>query len=70
MTVGDFNNSHATGTTLHLAARWGRPEVVPVLLEHGARMDAEDAEGRTPLRVALWKGYSHIAELLSERGAK
>jgi ankyrin repeat protein len=57
-------------TPLHLAARWGRVEVVPVLLEHGASIDAEDAEGRTPLQVALWKGYSDIANLLSERGAK
>jgi hypothetical protein len=67
----DINvRSDDRSTPLHLAARWGRPEVVLVLLKHGASIDAEDAEGRTPLRVALWKGYSDVANLLSERGAK
>ena len=39
-------------TPLHIAANYGRVEVVRMLLEHGANVGAEDDEGRTPLHVA------------------
>jgi ankyrin repeat protein len=49
---------------------FNRVEVVRVLLEHGANVDAEDSEGRTPFQIASAKGYDEIMKLLSEHGAK
>jgi ankyrin repeat protein len=52
---------------LHIAARYGRIEVVRVLLEYGASVDAEDMGGETPFQVA---SDPDIIKLLSEHGAK
>jgi hypothetical protein len=41
------------GTPLHSAARSKRAATAQELLAHGARVDAVDREGRTPLEVAL-----------------
>jgi ankyrin repeat protein len=41
-----------------------------ILLAHGADVDAEDDGGRTPLQVALAKGGTEIAQLLSEYCSK
>ena len=43
-------------TPLHVAANYGRVEIVRMLLEHGANVGAEDDEGRTPLHVAAGYG--------------
>ena len=42
-------------TTLFYAAEVGRPEVVKYLLDHGARVDVKDDDGRTPLDMARTK---------------
>ncbi len=39
-------------TALHLAASQGYSDIARILIEHGARPDARDAEGRTPLDIA------------------
>jgi ankyrin repeat protein len=56
-------------TALHIAAQYGRVNVVDELLEHGANVGAEDDEGRTALQVASSRGRVEIVRLLSERGA-
>jgi ankyrin repeat protein len=41
------------GTPLHMAAINGRPEVAAVLIEHGAKVNALDMVGATPLDHAI-----------------
>ncbi len=53
---GDINGKDSRGLTpLHEAARWGWNDVVMFLVEHGARLDATDAKGNTPVDSALGK---------------
>jgi len=53
---GDINGQDSRGLTpLHEAARWGWNDVVTFLVEHGARLDAKDAKGNTPVDSALGK---------------
>jgi ankyrin repeat protein len=68
----DINFQSSDGTTaLHAAAFnpfGGRssPEAARVLIEHGAALNITDAQGRTPLDIAL----PDVAEILREAGAK
>jgi ankyrin repeat protein len=61
-------------TALHLAAFRGRPEIVQLLLDHGANPNAENEKGRTPLDSVTrgkYKSREHgvsIARLLLELG--
>lgn len=38
-----------TETCLHLAARWGQPEILKCLIDHGAAVEAVSGDGKTPL---------------------
>nr|KAF6454662.1 ankyrin repeat and FYVE domain containing 1 [Rousettus aegyptiacus] len=51
-------------TPLHLAASWGLEETVQCLLEFGTNVNAQDAEGRTPVHVAISNQHSVIIQLL------
>ncbi|XP_036610820.1 rabankyrin-5 [Trichosurus vulpecula] len=51
-------------TPLHLAASWGLEETVQCLLEFGANVSMQDAEGRTPIHVAISNQQSVIIQLL------
>ena len=70
----DINVQPKVNTT-HLASSNQKLEVVRVLLDHGANMDAENDEGRTALQELL-RGdrFSHdgagVVQLLLERGAE
>lgn len=57
-------------TPLGFAARWGRPEMVRLLLEHGADPNAAGAEWATPLAWAVKKGHHAIASDLRAAGAR
>ena len=46
--VNEAGYPHRT-TALHAAALYGRPRVAEVLLAHGAKVDARDEDGYTPL---------------------
>jgi ankyrin repeat protein len=53
---GDINGTDSRGlTALHEAARWGWNDVVQFLVDHGAKLDAKDAKGNTPVDSALGK---------------
>ncbi len=55
---------HGT-TPLHLAAEKGYSNIIELLLEHGADPHAVNAEGKTPLEVALTKKkFARTTELL------
>jgi ankyrin repeat protein len=56
-------------TPLHWAALHGYPELVAVLIEHGAHVDAQDQDGRTPLMKAAQKGFLGIMQQLLNAGA-
>jgi ankyrin repeat protein len=58
-------------TALHTASRYGRAEVVRVLLDHKADVNARvAATGATALHLAAANGHAAVAELLLDRGAK
>lgn len=53
------------GTTpLHHAAWHGHVDVVRLLLQHGARPQAQNADGSTPLHWAAMNGHPEVARLL------
>ena len=68
----DVNARTTRGLTLlHVAVEEKKnDEVVRVLLEHGANVDAEDDEGRTPFQIASARRGDKTMKLLLEHGAK
>ena len=51
-------------SALHIAAIYGNRHCVRALLVAGARLEAEDDEGQTPLLSAVSFGHSDVVELL------
>lgn len=51
-------------TPLHLCCQWGLEQVVQTLIEHGADVNVRDAEGKTPVHVAIQNQHSQIISLL------
>ncbi|MEM7128040.1 MAG: GNAT family N-acetyltransferase [Chloroflexota bacterium] len=51
--------------TLHAAVKFGHIEMTRWLLNHGAKANVKDFQGRTPIQVANEKGLSEIAELIN-----
>lgn len=54
---------------LHYAATGGNPEVIALLLEHHAFIDAESPNRTTPLMMAAHYGTPQAVKLLLEEGA-
>jgi hypothetical protein len=53
---------------LHLAANQGSIAVVQILIQHGAFLFAQDAQGRYPLQVASQSGHMDIHAYLRAQG--
>jgi ankyrin repeat protein len=51
-------------TALHQAADLGRVDIVQLLLDQGADIEAKNELFATPLHIAVWAGYQDIVELL------
>ncbi|MBI5240857.1 MAG: caspase family protein [Elusimicrobia bacterium] len=51
-------------------ARRNDPELVQLLLDHGARVDSRDWEGNDALTVAAFHGYWELVDLLLARSAE
>ncbi|XP_060806538.1 rabankyrin-5 isoform X1 [Amyelois transitella] len=49
---------------LHLCCQWGLTDVIQTLLEHGANINSKDAEGKTPLHIAIENQHAAIISLL------
>jgi len=54
---------------LHLAAKYGYMEIIDILINHGASLDAKDPDGKTPLMTALHNHRYQSARLLLDMGA-
>src|SRR5205807_1549839 len=55
---------------LHDAAWFGHTDVVKLLLDHKADIDARDKDGQTPLMLAAASHRTETADLLCRRGAE
>jgi Ankyrin repeats (3 copies)/Ankyrin repeat len=53
---------------VHVAAQFGRPEVLEALVEHGATLSATTERGLTPLHVAAGTGQRKVVEWLVAHG--
>lgn len=67
--TADAASGPTRGTALHQASRRGHVSVVQALLDHGARIDARDAKGQTPLRRAVNCRQVQVVRLLVRHGA-
>ncbi len=56
-------------TPLHLAVYFANTEVVKLLIANGADVNAKNKWNRTPLHIAIDKGYKDYVELLRKHGA-
>ena len=68
---GRYSYGFFTGETpLHTHAGEGRKEVVKVLINAGANVNAKDEDGGTPLDWAIMGKRTATADLLSKHGGK
>lgn len=56
-------------TALHYAAAVGAEDIVQLLLDHSAYIDAASANGTTPLMMAARGGHIYTVKLLHDSGA-
>ena len=56
-------------TPLHSAARWGRIEIVNMLIEAGALIDPKNALNQTPLHYAVVYQHPEVVKVLLKAGA-
>uniref|UniRef100_A0A1I8G2Q1 ANK_REP_REGION domain-containing protein n=1 Tax=Macrostomum lignano TaxID=282301 RepID=A0A1I8G2Q1_9PLAT len=54
-------------TAAHLAAIAGRSDILDALSQHGARLDAVDSSGATPLMIAVHRNNLDCVKLLAEK---
>jgi hypothetical protein len=66
----NISAGHVQWTALRFAADKGCNDVVTLLLEGGAEIDARDRWGNTPLMAAATKGQLSTVKLLIEKGAE
>lgn len=56
-------------TALHWAVKEGKKEIIPILLEAKANIEAKDRVGKTPLTVAAEGRDTEVVKMLVEKGA-
>lgn len=56
-------------TPLHVAAKWGRNNMVTLLLDKGASIIAKTRDGLTPLHCAARSGHEQVVDTLLQRHA-
>jgi ankyrin repeat protein len=65
----DLRNKLTGVTSLHMAATVNNVDMIEVLLEAGAEIDAKTKEGLTPLHLATGTNRVEAVKLLLEKGA-
>jgi len=65
-----FISSEAGGTPLFYAALTGQKEIAEMLLEKGAKLDAQSTSGATPLHVAAQRNDVEMLKILCEGKTK
>eukprot|EP00750_Incisomonas_marina_P013661 INCI17516.6.p2 GENE.INCI17516.6~~INCI17516.6.p2 ORF type:complete len:131 (-),score=19.60 INCI17516.6:59-451(-) len=63
--VGTAGNGTTRNTPIHEAVILGADEIVKALVSRGAKLDAVNAAGDTPLQLALNKRSSEMVRLLT-----
>jgi len=56
-------------TALFIAAQEGHPDLVNLLINHGADLDLSDEDGISPLYIASYQGHLAIVKILLDAGA-
>jgi hypothetical protein len=62
-----FARNYHKMTGLHIAVAENLPDIVELLLDHGADTSIEDDEHRTPYAIAVEKKNQKMKEILSQR---
>ncbi|MEO6182386.1 MAG: ankyrin repeat domain-containing protein [Verrucomicrobiota bacterium] len=62
-------NPTDTWRPLHMAACYGNPEAIEILVKHKAKVNAKDANGLTPLHYTVSLSHYDCAEMLINKGA-
>ena len=65
----NVNAKSEYGTPLHAASRQGHVEILHLLLEHCAEVDARDVRDQTPLHLAIDLKYLEVIRMLIESNA-
>ncbi|KAK8005976.1 ankyrin repeat protein [Apiospora marii] len=65
----DVNAYESGRTPLHAAIHYGRPRLVRILVERGARLDLPDEDGHTPLHLAELEDRRDMVAFLLTHGA-
>jgi ankyrin repeat protein len=61
--------NNAGETALDFAALFGRVDLIPVLVKHGANPNHVDGRGQSLLQLALSQGSAQSADALRQAGA-
>lgn len=56
-------------TPLHVASKWGKMNMVSLLVAKGADIQAKTRDGLTPLHCAARSGHDQVVNMLIENGA-
>ncbi|KAJ8132969.1 hypothetical protein O1611_g657 [Lasiodiplodia mahajangana] len=65
----EFRERNLGSTPLHCAAQEGHIDIVRILSNHGANLQALRDDGLTPLHIAAYHGHTATVEELIQRGA-
>lgn len=66
----DINTVNSSKETLlHVAAEYGHPSIIELLIHKGARLDPQDDRGLTALHRAASRGHTDIVRALAQAGA-
>ncbi|XP_043067768.1 rabankyrin-5 isoform X1 [Drosophila bipectinata] len=57
-------NGHDKSSPLHLCCRWGLTKVLQTLIDHGANVNSQDSDKKTPLHIAIVNNYDEIITIL------